>query len=461
MTDERRVEDACGRARAAQSALAGASLRERAAFLRAVRKRMLARHEDVIAVLIDESKKVRAEAIALELAPAALALTWCARAIREALDDEKVEPFLPMLPRRALRRWRPRGVVGLIAPFNYTLAIPMGTVAAALAAGNAVVWKPPENGTRVAQLVAQLVDEAARACALPSGLVEVVSGGSEVGRALVDAPIDHLTFIGSTAAGRHVAARCGERLLPLVLELGGSAPAIVLDDADVERTARAIVFGGLANAGQSCIAVERVFAGPRVFDELIERTAALAAEVRPGVDVSAVHGPQRAKIDALLDDARKSHASFLNEHVVDATGTHARIVDDEVFGPPIPFCKVASIDEAVRRTNEHPQQLCAYVFAADKKEARAVARRVSAPHVVINDVMISYAMMELPFGGARGGGWGRVHGVDGIRALADEQIIVDGHLPLRKEPWWLPYDNKGADLLLKALGPALSLLDRK
>jgi acyl-CoA reductase-like NAD-dependent aldehyde dehydrogenase len=248
-------------------------------------------------------------------------------------------------------------------------------------------------------------------------------------------------------------------LLPLVLELGGSAPAIVLDDADVERAARAIVFGGLANAGQSCIAVERVFAGAGVFDALLARTAALAEGVRPGVDVSALHEPQRRKVDALLDDARKRGARFVNEHVIDATSTTARLVDDEVFGPAIPFVKVASADEAIARTNAHAPQLCAYVFGG-KASARAVARKLRTPHVVIGDVMISYAMMELPFGGARDGGFGRVHGVDGLRALAHEQIVVEGHLPIAREPWWLPYDGRGADMLLKALGPALALLDR-
>ncbi len=453
------VTSAVDRARKAQPALAASSLAQRAALLRAVRKGLLTRADDVIEVIASESKKVRAEAIGLEVVPAALALTYAARTAPSALGDEKVPAFLP-LPRRATRVWRPRGVVGLIAPFNYTLAIPMGTLAPALAAGNAIVWKPPENGAAVARLFAALVDDAAAREGLPRDLVQVVEGGPEVGRALVDAAIDHLTFIGSTAAGRKVAARCGERLLPLVLELGGSAPAIVLDDADVERAARAIVFGGLANAGQSCIAVERVFAGAQIFDALIARTAALADNVRPGIDVSALHEPQRRKVDALLDDARKSGARFVNQHVIDATGTPARLVDDEIFGPAIPFTKVGSIDEAVERTNAHPQQLCAYVFGA-KASARKVASRLRAPHVVIGDVMISYAMMELPFGGARDGGWGRVHGVDGLRALALEQIVVEGHLPIAKEPWWLPYDGRGADMLLKALGPALALLDRK
>jgi succinate-semialdehyde dehydrogenase/glutarate-semialdehyde dehydrogenase len=453
------LDDACMRARAAQGSLAASSLRERAALLRAVRKEMLARAEEIIATLADESRKVRVEAIGLEIVPSALALTYAAREGPRALADERVAAFLP-LPRRATRRFRPRGVVGLITPFNYTLAIPMGTIAPALAAGNAIVWKPALTGVRAARLFANIVDDASARAGLARGLVFVVEGGVDAGQALLHAPIDHLTFVGSTAAGRQVAARCGERLLPCILELGGSAPAIVLDDADLDRTASAIVFGGLANAGQSCIAVERVFAGPRVFDALLDKTARIAQSVRPGVDVSPLAEAQRHKVEGLLDDARAAGAHFRNDAVIDATGTKARIVDDEVFGPAIPFVRVADMDEAVARTNEHPQQLCAYVFGK-KATARALAARLRAPNVVIGDVMISYAMMELPFGGARAGGIGRVHGVDGLRALCDEQVLVERHLPIKKEPWWLPYNSRGADWVLRALEPALRILDRR
>ena len=453
------VEDLCTRARAAQAGLASLSLRERAVFVRSLRKGMLARAEELIATIIEESGKVRAEVIGLEMVPSALALTYAAKVGPHALAEESVPSFLP-LPRRATRRFRPRGVVGLITPFNYTLAIPMGTIAFALAAGDAVVWKPAESGVRAARLFAAIVDEASERAGLAPGLVMVFSGGADAGRALLDGPIDHLTFVGSTAAGRAVAARCGERLLPCILELGGSAPAIVLDDADLERAARAIVFGGLANAGQSCIGVERVFALPRVFDALIDKTARLAESVRPGVDVSALQPSQRVRLNDLLDDARRAGARFLNPFVIDATGTSARIIDEEIFGPAIPFVKVQHVDEAIARANAHPQQLCAYVFGGDKG-AREVARRLLAPHVVTGDVMISYAMMELPFGGARAGGLGRVHGVEGLRALSEEQIFVEGHLPLQQEPWWLPYQSRGADLLLKALGPALALLDKR
>jgi succinate-semialdehyde dehydrogenase/glutarate-semialdehyde dehydrogenase len=452
----RTVDDACARGRRAQEAFASTKRDARAALLRQLRAAMLRRAEELIALLVDESAKVRAEAIALELIPAALSLGFVAHEGPRALRGERVAPYAP-LPRLSTRHFRPLGVCGLITPFNYTLAIPMASLAAALMAGNAVVWKPAESGARVARKLVEIFESAG----LPRDLVVVVEGGPEMGRALVDGPIDHLTFVGSTDAGRRVAARCGERLLPSILELGGKAPAIVLDDADLDRTSRALVFGGLANGGQSCVAVERVYAVPSVFDELVARTSAVAEKVKPGVDVMALEARQEKHVAALVQDAKARGARF-HGAVVDVTGIpDARMLHEEVFGPLLPFVRVTDADEGVRLANAHPQQLVAYAFTEDRARGRALARKLRAPHVVVNDVMTSYAMMELPFGGQGASGWGRVHGVEGIRSLAREQIVVDGKLPLVKEPWWLPYDARMADFALRHLERVMSWWDRK
>ena len=337
--------DACSRARRAQEAFAATSTRARAALLRQLRAALLRRAEELIAIVVDESKKVRFEAITLEIVPAALALTYNA----------------------------------------------------------------------------------------------------------------------------HIAERAGERLLPCILELGGNAPAIVTAGADLDRASRAIVYGGLANAGQSCVAVERVFAVPAVFDELMARTSSLAARISPGVDVAAMNPVQRAKVAAWRTQALDRGAVFHGD-VIDMTNadgadgaSDAGALDGgEVFGPVIPFHRVHDVNEAVARANAAPQQLCAYVFGGrhEARELRALAQRLRAPHVVINDVMVSYAMMELPFFGHAASGMGRVHGEDGLRALCREQIVVDGHLPTGKEPWWLPYEDGVGELLLKGLERALSLRDR-
>jgi acyl-CoA reductase-like NAD-dependent aldehyde dehydrogenase len=457
---DRAVADACARARRAQAAFGGTSLAFRADLVRKLRAALLKRAEELVAVSIDESGKVRAEAITLEIAPAALALTWAAYAGPRALAEERIPALLPLL-RRATRSFSPRGVCGLISPYNYALSIPMSTIGPALAAGNAVVWKPADAGTRTAQKTVEIFAHVLQDAGLSPDLLVVIEGGAEAGRALLEGDLDHLTFVGSTAVGRQVAARCGERLLPSVIELGGKAPAIVLDDADLDRASRAIVYGGLANAGQSCVAVERVFAVPAVFDELLARTAALASRIRPGTEVASLGERHRERSRQMIDDARARGARFVGEHVADVTGVDGvRALDEEIFGPLIPFVRVRDADEAITLANAHPLQLCAYVFSNDEARARKVAARLRAPHVTLGDAMISYALMELPFGGDGASGAGRVHGIEGLRALAREQIVVSGHLPIAKEPWWLPYDDKNIDRGLKHLERLLSFLER-
>ncbi len=448
------VDEACVRARKAQQAYAPTSLADRAHLLRRMRAALVRNAEELIAVVRDESGKVRFEAITLEIVPAALALTFNAYVVERALRPERVRPFLP-LPRRARRTFSPRGVVGLISPYNYTLAIPMSTLAPALAAGNAVVWKPAPTGIRAAHALVRTFEDAG----VPRDLVVVVEGGPAAGGALVEGPIDHLTFVGSTAAGRKVAARCGERLLPCVLELGGNAAAVVTAGADIERASRAIVYGGLANAGQSCVAVERVFAVPEVFDALLERTADLASRIRIGEDVARIDERQRKKVEAWRQQALEHGAVFYGDVVVDVTAARMPVLGGEIFGPVLPFFRVANVDEAVQRANVAQQQLCAYAFCAPA-EGRALAKRLKAPHVAVNDTMITYAMMELPFGGDGASGFGRVHGVEGLRALAREQIVVDGKLPLDKEPWWLPYNDGVGELVLRGLEHALAVREK-
>lgn len=406
-------------------------------------------------VLVDELGKVRTEALTLDIAPAAMTLSWAATAGPRALAPAVLPSFLPGFPRRATSTWRPRGVCALLSPWNYPLAIPMGTIAAALAGGNAVLWKPSEHAARSSQVLLDVLREAG----LPHDLVQIKSGGPEAGRVVVDdGDVDHLTFVGSTRVGRTIAARCGERLIPCVIELGGKAPAIVLPGVDVERCARALVFGGLANGGQSCVAVERVYVSSVVFDRVFERTRELASQLRVGVELGRpVLGDHARALSQELERLDRSGST-----VVDVTGRSTSLLDEESFGAVIPFVRVATVDEAVEAANAHPLQLSAYVFGP-AVEARAVAARLRAPMVAVDDVMIHYALPEVPFGGIGASGFGRVHGDEGLRSLCVQQVLVENTLPRwgqpTSEPWWQPYDTD-VKPWLKALDKTLALIER-
>jgi acyl-CoA reductase-like NAD-dependent aldehyde dehydrogenase len=438
------------RARAAQRTFATTSLAERSRLLSSLRRSVLKRADALADVLVDELGKVRSEALVLDVAVAATTLSWAAQAAPSALASSSVPSFLPGLPRRATSTWRPRGLCALLSPWNYPLAIPMGTLAAALAGGNGVVWKPSEHAPRASRALLEVLREGG----LPPDLVTLVEGGADAGRAVVDADVDHVTFVGSTAVARDVAARCGARRVPCVVEGGGKAPAIVADDADVERAAAAIVFGGLANGGQSCVSVERVYAAASIFDDLFARVQQLSTSLRPGVELGR---PVLVERDRLLRQRVKDAGG--SGLVVDVTGEGGALVDEECFGAVIPFVKVADDDEAVASSNAHPLQLAAYVFAS-RRRARAIAARLRAPMVAIDDVMIHYALPDVAFGGAGASGVGRVHGAEGLRALCLEQIVVEPTLPLlAREPWWQPYDRDPKPWLT-VLDKTLGLLER-
>ncbi len=425
------IVSAVARARVAQQAWRVMPMHERAAVLRRLRRGLLKEAESLVAVLVDELGKLPAEARLLDIVPAALALSWAQRAGPKALATSTLPTLLPT--RTATSSWSPRGVCALLSPWNYPVAIPMGTIAAAVIGGNAVVWKPSEHATRSSHKLLEILEKHG----LPRDLVVLVVGDARVGRAVIDADVDHVTFVGSTTVGRVVAGRCGERLIPAIIELGGKAPAIVLDGADVERAAHAIVFGGLANGGQSCVAVERVYVVDSAFDVVKARVTALAAQVSLPRAVLGERGFPR---------------------VIDLSGEPGSpLLRDEVFGACVPLVRVASSAEAIQLANSHPLQLAAYVFGP-RAEARAVAAQLRAPLVAIDDAMIHYALPELPFGGVGQSGYGRVHGDEGLRSLCVQQILVEtSSLSPSREPWWQPY--RGHAIALRLIDRALDLVD--
>lgn len=253
--DAGRVADAVERARKAQLEWRQLALGERCERVRQYAVELMARADEVIDLLVKEAGKTRQEALGHEVMIVADLVTYFAKHAEKILADEKI-PLHLLRHRASYLHYVPRGVVGIIAPWNFPFSIPMGEALMALIAGNAVVIKPSE----VTPLIALKAKDLADGCGLPADLVQVVTGRGQTGAALIDSGIDFCVFTGSVLTGKKVAAACGERLIPCTLELGGKAPAIVCADADLGRAARAIVWGGFANSGQVCASVERVYA---------------------------------------------------------------------------------------------------------------------------------------------------------------------------------------------------------
>lgn len=469
------VVRAIERARAAQIAWAQVPLKIRCRKVARFAEVLMARAEEVIELLVQESGKTRFEALTMEVVVVADLVRYFAKHAAEMLAPEAV-PLHLLKQRASYLHFVPRGVVGIIAPWNFPFSIPVGEAMMALIAGNAVVLKPSE----ITPLIALKALELYRDAELPAELFQVVTGRGATGAALIagepgvaagSSPIDYCIFTGSVATGKKVAAACGERLIPYTLELGGKAPAVVCGDADVDRTAHAIAWGGIANSGQVCASVERVYAVDAIHDEFVAKLVERAAQLRQG-DASA---PDDVDVGAMAWDQQVAHverlvAAAVSQGAVVATGgrrkvgqgmffeptvlTNCRqdmaVMTTEIFGPVIPVMRVADEDQAVQLANDSHLGLLAYVFTRDRERGKRLAERIAAGTVMVNDVLNTYGCPETPWGGIKHSGIGRTHSVLGLRELCELRHVNYDRITLRRNVWWYPYKDATFRALLRA-----------
>jgi succinate-semialdehyde dehydrogenase/glutarate-semialdehyde dehydrogenase len=416
---------------------------------------LMARAEEVIDVLVAEGGKTRQEALGMEVVVVADLVRYFAKHAPNMLAPEPIRLHL-LKHRSSYLHFVPRGVVGIIAPWNFPFSIPLGEAMMSLIAGNAVVLKPSE----VTPLIALEARKLYLATDMPPELFQVVTGRGATGAALIDSGINYCVFTGSVATGKKIAAACGERLIPCTLELGGKAPAVVCADADLERTARAITWGGFANSGQVCASVERVYAVEAIHDELVERIANHARELRQGdpstdanVDIGAMAWDQQvANVENLVQSAVANGAKleaggqrspgpglFFQPTVLSGCRQDMDVMRKEIFGPVLPIMRVADEEEAIRHANDSHLGLLAYVFTRDRERGKQIAERIEAGTVMINDVLNTYGCPETPWGGVKQSGIGRTHSVQGLRDLCETRHVNQDRISTPRELWWYPY----------------------
>jgi succinate-semialdehyde dehydrogenase/glutarate-semialdehyde dehydrogenase len=452
------VARAIARARKAQAVWGVLPVEERCARLLRFRDAIVQRADELVDVISRECGKPRADALGHEVVLSVDQLTYYCKNAARILAPRQLDLHL-LKHKRSVLHYVPRGVVGVISPWNFPFSIPMHDVYAALVTGSAVVVKPSE----VAPLTMQKAKEIFDATGLPEDLFGVVYGRGDVGQALIEGGIQKLVFTGGVETGKRVAAACGANLVPCVIELGGKAPLLACADCDLERTARAIVFGGFANSGQACISVERVYAHAAIHDRLVARVRELTEALRQGdpasdtVDVGAITYPQQIEVaekhvaDAVSKGARvvtggkrrPGPGQFFEPTVLDGCNHEMTVMKEEIFGPIVPIQKVDSEDEAVRLANDSHLGLNAYVFTKDREKGNRLARRIEAGSVVVNDVLLNYAAVEAPFGGVKQSGFGRIHGEDALRDMAETRHVFSGRIPEPEaDPTWFPYSSK-------------------
>jgi acyl-CoA reductase-like NAD-dependent aldehyde dehydrogenase len=425
---------------------------ERARRLRAFAGVLARRRDELLDLISRENGKPRVDAL-IEHTLVLEHLNWAAKNAKRVMKPRKVSGSMLLSNIKPILEYQPLGVVGVIGPWNYPLFTPMGSIAYALAAGNAVVFKPSEYTPAVGGWLAEAFKEV-----VPEQPVfQVVTGFGETGAALCRAGVDKLAFTGSAPTGRKIMAACAETLTPVLLELGGNDALLVDSDADIHTAARAALWGGCSNAGQTCIGIERVYVVDTVYDKFVDELKTLAADVRAGE--GAALGPMtmpkqvdvvREHVDdalargarAVVGGADSIHAPWIDPIVLVDVPDDALMMREETFGPVLAVNRVSSLDEAVDKANRSSYGLGAAVFG--KKRGYDAARRLRSGMASVNSVLSFAGFPALPFGGVGESGFGRIHGEDGLKeftrpkSIAKVRYSVPVEMMAFDRPTWLP-----------------------
>ncbi len=447
--------------------------------------RLLSSKQDEIARLVTlEMGKPLVESYLGDISGPLDTCVWLMKEAPKILSAQYISVANPLLFGKTHHlKFEPAGVIGIISPWNYPFSIPVMTMLMALTAGNTIILKPSEKSPLTGLKIGELFKEAG----FPENTVTIITGGAEQGNILANLALARLIFTGSVATGTKVMAAAASHLTPINLELGGKDAAIVLPDAPIERTARALTWGAFTNAGQACASIERLyFVKGGNSEAILKRMVDLAkqlivgdpllesTEIGPLIDVQqydhvvnqveeAITGGAKvlcgtgklSSLDLNTDPSgdKKLAGYFYQPTIITNVNHNMKIMQDETFGPVLPMMIVDSVEEAIKLANDSTFGLTASVWSTNINKAKTLADQLEAGSVFINDCLYTHARPELPWGGLKNSGFGRSHSQFGLLDLVNiKQIAVDTS-PWHRL-WWYPY---GANKL-KAARSGLHIL---
>lgn len=394
------------------------------------------------AISADFGHRSHEQSLMTDIAPSLSLVHYSRKNLARWARPERRKVMFPLglLGAKAEVRFEPKGVVGVVSPWNFPVNLAFGPLAQAFAAGNRVMIKPSEFTERTSELMAELIAArfAADECA-------VVTGGPATGEAFCGLPFDHLVFTGATSIGRHVMRAAAENLVPVTLELGGKSPVIVGRSADLARMGRRVALGKMMNAGQICIAPDYMLVPEELERPAIDAIVAGATAMYPSLlandDYTAVVNARHVeRIEGMVGDAvaKGAEAIVVNPANEDFAGTNGtkrpltilRGVTDEmtamqqeIFGPVLPVKTYRAIDEAIAYVNAHDRPLALYHFGEDQAETERVLARTISGGATVNDVLFHFTAEDLPFGGVGPSGMGAYHGVEGFRTFSHARSV--------------------------------------
>jgi len=394
----------------------------------------------VAAVSADFGGRAAEETRALEILPVRNEIRYACRHLRSWMAPRRAPVQWQAWPAAARVIYQPRGVVGILAPWNYPYFLTLTPLVGALAAGNHVILKPSELAPASAALMQSIVADL-----FPPEYVSVVGGGADVAAALTALPLDHLLFTGSTRVGKLVMKAASEHLVPVTLELGGKSPVVVHPSYPLERAAQRILTGKLYNAGQTCIAPDYALLHADLLSAFIDHARRAIVRLYPtlvGNDdyTRIINTHHYERLAALVEDARAQGADVIQVHaagercdasnrvfpptIVTGIRDGMAIAHEEIFGPILPVLAYQTLDDAIAHVNARPHPLAFYYFDEDAARAAAVVGRVTAGGVTVNDCIFHVGQPGLPFGGIGPSGMGRYHGFDGFETFSHKKAVL-------------------------------------
>jgi len=453
------VHSAVARARAAQPSWAALGVERRVATLGKFQRLLHEQKGEVATLITREAGKPYVEALLTEVLVVLDATRFLVDNAFGFLREQPVPHGSMAMKTKTGRILRePHGVIAIVSPWNYPLSIPAVDTLAALVTGNAVVLKPSEFTSLVGLKLESMLHEAE----VPKDVFRVVVGDGATGAALLASDIDKLVFTGSVTTGKRIAQTAAARLLPVVLELGGKDPMLVLDDADIDVASSAAVWGAFVNAGQACLSVERCYVHQSLYTRFLEACAAKTRQLRvgngmdPQTDVGPmIHERQLRIVEEQVEEAKARGARVLAggsrlpelgpqfyAPTVLADVTHGMsIMQVETFGPVLSVAPFTSDEEAIRLANDSEFGLAASVWTRDRQRGEDLARHIAAGTVMVNDTISCFGISEAPHGGLKASGMGRSHGRFGMEEMVCVKYLDSDRLPRMKKLWWYGYSE--------------------
>ncbi len=456
--DEVEIRETFERARSAFETVRDLSLQERLHACRKIQRTIVEHREEIIDCIVRENGKSRFDCLSNEIFVVLDVLDYYQKHAARLLAAEKVSTPLTLRGKRSRIVYEPLGPVLIVAPWIFPLYQSLIPILTAFIAGNSVVYKPSEITP-----VQGLIEDILAKSEFIEDAVQVVYGGGETGKALIDAKPSKILFIGSVATGKKVMSLAAKHLIPVVLELGGKDATIVFDDVQLDKTVNGVLWGALTNCGQACISTERIYVHEAIHDafvnELVEKIALLKQACDGGepaetkhLDIGTMTSERQVEIvaehveDALAKGARalcgrkrgRNPFHYPATVLVDVDHT-MKIMTEETFGPVLAVMKFKTEEEAIRLANDTPYGLGASVWSREMQRAERVAGKMVAGNVSINNVLLTVANPALPFGGVNSSGFGRYKGAAGLHAFSNTKSILIDKQNSKIEGHWYPF----------------------